>query len=334
MLNEFRQDPVSGDWVLYATARGIKPQPKDARLYQTADECPFEPQRMREQEKPVAVYNHGQLVPDISGEWTVVVFPNKYPAVNQDAQSTVGPGIFSVVPGRGFHELVVTRDHDKHFATFTEEETTEVLSAYLDRYRTIAQDPSAKHVFIFHNHGHFAGASVYHNHSQIISMPIIPSGTIDHLQRSQEYFDKNNSSLYDAILAWENKEKKRIVHENDKFIVLCPYVSRSAYEMRIFPKVRSAYFEDMTDSDKPLLAQALNVALKKLNKCLGDPDYTFFVHAAPPRKTGAVAYDSYHWHIEIMPRFSIVAGQEFGTNVFVNSVDPDDAAELLRATQI
>ncbi len=330
MLNEFRQDPVSGDWVLFATARGKKPQPKDNRLYQTTDECPFEPQRLNEQERPVAVYSHGASMPDTSGDWTVVVFPNKYPAVASHAQASVPNGIFPTAPGHGFHELVVTRDHDKHFATFTDQETEEVLNAYLGRYRIMIQDERVKHVFIFHNHGHFAGASVYHNHSQILSMPIIPSGVLNHVERSQEYFKQHGTSLYDVMLSWEQNEKKRVVFENEKFIVLCPYVSRSTHEVRIFPKARSPYFDQIAKEDILPLAQALNMTFKKLNVALDNPDYTFFIHTAP----GSSGYDAYNWHIEIMPRVSIDAGLEFGTNLFVNTVDPDEAAALLRDAQI
>lgn len=331
MLNEFRQDPVSGDWVLFATARNKKPQPKDNRLYQTVDECPFEPHRLDEQEHPVAIYNHGQLVQSLSEDWTLVVFPNKYPAVTKDAKANPTIDLFQVAPGQGFHELVVTRDHDKHLGSFTKEETAEVIQAYLDRYRVIAQDSKSKYVFIFHNHGHFGGASVYHNHSQILSMPIIPSAILEHLKRSQDYFEKNGVSIYDEILAWEQKEKKRIVFENDKFLVLCPYASRSAYEMRIFPKIRSPYFDQIKSEDIPSMAESLNIALKKLNAALDNPDYYFFIHSAMSTQKSD---DAYHWHMEIMPRFSMVAGQEFGTNVFVNTVDPDEAAELLRNTTI
>ncbi len=331
MLNEFRQDPVSGDWVLFATARGNKPQPKDAKLFQTIDECPFEPQRLHEQEHPVAIYHNGQPVQDLSQDWTVVVFPNKYPSVSQTPPPVSHFSLSPPVSGKGFHELVVTRDHEKHFGTFTKEEVAEIISVYADRYRFVAAQEEVKCVFIFHNHGHFAGASIYHNHSQILSMPLIPSGILNHLNRSEDYFNKNGASIYDTILSAEREEKQRIVFENEKFIVLCPYVSRSAYEMRIFPKIRSPYFGEIKTEDIMSLAEALQTALQKLNKALDNPDYTFFIHSAMNTNS---QYAAYHWHIEIMPRFSIVAGQEFGTNVFVNTVDPDEAAALLRDTVI
>ncbi|OGN17891.1 MAG: hypothetical protein A3C88_01035 [Candidatus Yanofskybacteria bacterium RIFCSPHIGHO2_02_FULL_50_12] len=342
MLNEFRQDPVSGDWVLFATQRAKRPgaKEKDA-FYQTAEECLFEPHKLSNQEKPVAAYYQGKAVdisdPDalVGAGWTTVVLPNKFPALKHGiCVPAVARGPFLVAEGAGFHELVITRDHEKHFAQFTEAETAEVLQAYLDRFKTIAADNCGEYVMIFHNHGHLAGASIYHNHSQILSMPIIPTGILKNIRGAQDYFEKTGKRVHEVLLQWERDEQKRIIFENEKFIVLCPFVSRTPYEMRIFPKSASAYFGEMSADDLPQLAQALNQAIGRLDHALGNADYNFFIHTAPPKRADAPSYDFYHWHIEIMPRFSIDAGLEFGTNVFVNPVDPDEAAEQLRNAHV
>ncbi|MEK9158245.1 MAG: DUF4921 family protein [Patescibacteria group bacterium] len=335
MINEFRQDPVSGDWVLIATGRASKPHPKEDRLKQSIEECVFEPERLSEQEVPVAIYNKGNLVSSLSEDWTTVVLPNKFPAVKKGvcgAVAMVGP--FSVAEGNGFHELVITRDHDKSFAQFTEAETAEVLTIYRERYLAISKDDCGEYISIFHNHGHLAGASVYHNHSQILSMPIISSTCAQHLRGAEEYYKKTGQKIHEAILNWELKENKRIIHQNENFVVLCPYASSSAYEIKIFPKRATPYFEDITEEEIPAFANALSVSLKKLYSALDNIDYMFFIHTAPPKKEGVPINESYSWHLEIMPRSSIIAGQEFGTGVFVNTVDPDEAAELLRKTDV
>lgn len=337
MLNEFRQDPVSGEWVLFSAMRGKKPHPKDGTpFYQTKEECFFEPERMAQQETPVAVYNHGQIVKDLSGDWTTVVIPNKFPALKHGvcgAVSNVGP--FAVADGTGFHELVITRDHEKSFAQFSDSETAEVIQAYRDRYAFIAKDSCGDYISIFHNHGRMAGASVYHNHSQIISMPMVPTSIVRHMTGAQEYFEKTGQRIHEVLLAWEVAENKRIVYQNEHFIALCPYVSRSVYEIKIFPKRPSANFGDITDSEVPFLANALTVVLKKLSVAFNNVDYAFFIHTAPPQKENTPSeYDFYQWHLEIMPRMSIDAGLELETNVLVNTVDPDEAAEALRNVAI
>ena len=342
MLNEFRQDLVSGDWVLISTERAKKPAPqetaKNAQLYQDKTTCPFEDPQRSDHRDPILVYDKGQKVvweKGSTGEWTTQVVKNKYPALADGfcvPPRNTGP--FLVADGFGFHELVITRDHDKSFAQFTNEETAEVLKVYKDRYNSISQDECGDYVLIFHNHGRLAGASVYHNHSQILSMPIIPPGILKNIKGAKEFFERTGEKVHEMLIEWEMEQNKRIICENEKFIALCPFVSRTPYEMRIFPKKKSSNFGDTKDEDIMLLADTLNKVLKKLYVALGNPDYTFFVHTSPIKKDNSDLYDFYHWHIEIMPRFSIAAGMELGTNVFVNTVDPDEAAELLRRTDV
>ncbi len=342
MLDEFRQDIVSGDWVLISTERAKKPSPKEAdkhsQLFQDKGTCPFEDPQKSDHRDPILVYNKGQRVvweKGTTGEWTTQVVKNKYPALTEGLcvpPRNVGP--FLVADGFGFHELVITRDHDKGFAQFTNEETVEVLKVYKDRYNSISQDECGDYVLIFHNHGRLAGATVYHNHSQILSMPIIPPGILKNIKGAKEFFERTGEKIHEMLIGWEIEQDKRIVCENEKFIALCPFVSRTPYEIRIFPKKTSSNFGDIKDEDLMSLAEILNKVLRKLYLALDNPDYTFFIHTSPIKKDNSDLYDFYHWHIEIMPRFSIAAGMELGTNVFVNTVDPDEAAKLLRETGI
>ena len=332
MLNEFRQDPVSGEWVLFSTARGKKPHPKDETpFYQSKEECFFEPERMAQQETPVTIYSHGKIVSSLAEDWTTVVIPNKFPAL---IQGVCGPimnvGPFAVAGGSGFHELIVTRDHEKSIAQFTDAETAEVIQAYRDRYAVIAKDNCGEYISIFHNHGKLAGATIYHNHSQILSMPMVPTSVVRHMNNAREYFERTGKRIHEVLLAWELSENKRIVYEDEYFVALCPYVSRTAYEITIFPKRPCANFGDMTDTEAPFLATALRTVLKKLFVAFNNVDYAFFIHTAPPKKDGMLGYDFYQWHVEILPRTTIDAGLELETNVLVNAVDPDEAAAALR----
>ena len=132
------------------------------------------------------------------------------------------------------------------------------------------------------------------------------------------------------MIAWEVQKGKRIVYENEKFIAFCPFVSRTPYEVRIFPKKSNPGFHHVEDADMPLLADVLNTVLKKIRVLLDDPDYNFFIHTAPVSGDVFVEYDFYHWHLEILPRLSKIAGFELGTHIYINTVDPDEAAEKLR----
>jgi len=289
---------------------------------------------MAQQEAPTAIYSHGQMAKDLSSDWTTVVIPNKFPALKHGVcGSTHHVGPFTTADASGFHELVITRDHEKSFAQFSDAETAEVIQAYRDRHAEMTEDNCGEFISIIHNHGRLAGASIYHNHSQIISLPMVPTTIIRSLETAKKYFEATGKRIHDELIAWEIAENKRIVYQNEQFIVVCPYVSQSPYEMKIFPKLASSNFGNITDMEIPFLANALNVALKKLFIALNDIDYVFFINTAPVKK-GHSEYDFYQWHLEINPRLSIDAGLELETNVIVNTVDPDEAAMKLRGVSI
>jgi len=335
--NEFRKDLVSGEWVLISSLRARRPHDgTHGRLTQDIGECVFEPGRLEGQAAPLAVYDHGRRMSwhgDWSGRWTTAVIPNKYPAVIAGVcGEPVMRGPFATHPAHGFHELVITRDHDRHFAQFSTDETAEVLHAYRDRYRAIAKDECGDYVSIFHNHGRGAGASVAHNHSQIISTPIVPPEVLRSLDGAAAHFREHGSGVHRALIDWELAQGARVVYENAQFIAFCPFVSKAGYEVRIFPKTKQARFEEAGDDCLRDCADCLNTVLRKLHKALDDVDYNFYIHTAPVAKDPAADYDYYHWHIEVVPRIPIAAGFELSTAIYINPFDPDDCAKHLRDT--
>ncbi len=323
ILNEFRQDLVSGDWVLFSTKRKHSIQEFE-KFRQSKEECPFEDLQKSGQE---LVWNYPE-----SGDWEIAVIKNKYPALTPglcgpDVQ--VGP--FKTNSAVGEHNVLVYKDHDLKFADFSEEQLVDVVRVYKKRYREMAQaSECVEYVTIFHNHGREAGASIYHPHSQMISLPILPPDISRSINGSLDFHKKNKKKVYDLIIEWERSEKKRIIYENDFFIVFCPFVSKAPYEVRIFSKDSHAHFEKMPDELDKFLAEALSAILNKINKVLNDPPYNFFIHTAPVKEKYGDMHEFYHWHVEILPKLSILAGFELGTGVDINVVDPDKAAEELR----
>ena len=333
--SEFRKDLVSGEWVLIAPGRSKRPHAANGdegpREFQDVATCPFEDPQASGNGEPILAYNKGQAVADLSGGWTTQVIPNKYPAVVPGVcgePERVGP--FLTHPAHGFHEVVITRDHTRTFAQFTEEETDEVLHVLRDRYNAIAKDDCGDYISMFHNWGKTAGGSVTHNHLQIISTPVIPPEVFGSVQGADQYFQQNGKSVHGALIDWEVTEDKRILFENDLFIAFCPYVSKTPYEVRIFPKKQSPFFQESTDDDLRACAPVLNRVMSSIHTVLDDPDLNFYIHTAPVQKDPTVSYDYYHWHLEIVPRVSVVAGFELGTAVYINVVDPDEAAAELR----
>src|SRR3989344_673884 len=329
-LNEFRQDLVSGDWVLFASGRAKRPnaaeKPAPAEELPENRPCPFDDSRTSGREI-VEEYKKS------NGENWVTVVTNRYPAVAPKACMPIeNNGPFSWTAANGFHEVVVTADHQRIIPDFTIEETLVLLKAYRDRYLGIIKQECGQYIQIFHNHGKNAGASVPHPHSQIISTPILPPVVARSINGSAEFYRKNKQRVYDTILEWEMEQKKRIIFENDLFVVFCPFVSKRPYEVRIFPKISNARFETTDNQSLEGCAEALNLVLGKLKKVFdGKFNFNFFIHTSPVRESPDLpCAEFYHWHIEIVPHYSILAGFDFSTGIIVNVIDPDQAAEELR----
>ena len=120
--------------------------------------------------------------------------------------------------------------------------------------------------------------------------------------------------------------KKRIVFENENFIAICPFASKTAFEVIISPKKHLSYFEKIAAQEKVDLAQAFKVIFAKLGRVLKNPDYNFYLHTAP---CDGKDYRYYHWHWTILPKTSIPAGFELGTKIDVVAISPEDAAQHL-----
>lgn len=344
--SELRRDIVSGDWVVVATGRAKRPHDfvaeKKFIIKQHKKDCPFEflP------DNPILVYAKQSTDTEnkkpSERNWWVEVIPNKFPAFSLPDQigGEVKKNIFGIqkngpyesLDGIGFHEVVVTADHNRWAAQMSVPEVELMLRAFQERYLEIKKNYWVKYISIFQNHGRNAGASIDHPHSQIIAIPVIPPDVGRSIKGSKDYFRDHKACVHCLILDYEIKEKIRIVYENDDFVIIAPFASKNAFESRIFPKKHGACFEEINGKTRLALADALKIILAKLSIGLKDPDYNFFIHTAP---TGDYKeFDHYHWHLEIVPKTSVWAGFEIGTGIEISTIAPETAADFLKKIKI
>lgn len=324
--SQLRQDLVSGDWIVIATGRARRPhffRRQRVRFTLPKNRCPFDNLKRAGNPEPIGIYKapHGR-------DWFVQVLPNKFPAFSYGPCpliQKVGP--YAWQEGVGFHEVIVTKDHDLQMAEFSNEEVEIVLRAYQERYLSIKNDPCVAYVLIFHNHGFEAGATIPHPHSQLVGIPVIPPDVMNSLTGSHRYFQKNKRCVHCVMIQWELKFKKRIIAENEYAVAFCPFASRKAFEIRVFPKKHQHHLELITDKERMAFAQVLRQALNRLFKGLNDPAYNFFIHTTPTRQRDS---GHYHWHLEILPVTSVWGGVELGTGIEISTITPEAAAAYLR----
>lgn len=326
--SELRQDLVSGDWVAVATGRAKRPnafiEKRKSPFSQPKSECPFE---KLEAGALLAYARDGSVATE--NTWWTAAIANKYPAFGSGACAVFyGVGPYRWTQGVGFHEVVATRDHTRSIAMMQEGEVEQILRVYQERIHGMRGDDCIKYISVFHNHGRAAGASISHPHSQIIALPVIPPDVGRSIKGSSDYFHRFNACVHCAIVRFELEAGERIVYENDHCVVHAPFASKTAFEMRIFPKKHRARFEDIVADERASLADALRIALAKLFYGLKNPDYNFFFHTAPVGE--AKESDHYHWHVEILPKTAIWAGFEIGTGIEISTITPEAAAAFLR----
>ncbi|MEK7465440.1 MAG: HIT domain-containing protein [Patescibacteria group bacterium] len=331
--SELRQDLVSGDWILLAPGR-LHGSPdfslhKEKRTATPKNSCIFETPLDHVSEEILLGYEDGRSVKGW-GKYRLLILENKFPAVRhpEGRVTELKYGPFRVVPGVGHHDLLITRDHTKNFPRLSPAHAREVFKAFAERYRMVGMGKEIAYVSMFHNWGPRAGASVYHPHYQMMSIPVVPPDVGHSLAGSGRYFKKHRTCVHCEMIAWERKMKERVIFETERAIAFAPFVSRNPFEARIFPKRHLPYFEDSGEADRDAVSDILQKILERVTKNMRDPDYNFFIHTAPVHNKSE--YRHYHWHVEVYPKFNIRAGFEFGTGIDMNMIDPALAAKILR----
>ncbi len=327
-MPELRKDPVVGRWVIISTERARRPSdfgPEPVRP--KGGNCVFCPGNEDKTPQEVLVARPSNAPPNSPG-WTCRVVPNKFPALRIEGElEPSGEGLYDRMNGIGAHEVVIeTPDHQASLATLGDDAVADVLLACRERVLDLKKDPRFEYILIFKNHGEAAGASLEHPHSQLIATPIIPIMVKEELDGSARYYDLKQRCVWcDSIR--QDRGGRRMVLEDKGFIVLAPFAPRFPFETWILPRSHRSAFEESGFEDLLALARTLRELLQRMNRVLNTPPYNFMLHTAPLRDS-KLPY--FHWHLEIIPKLTKVAGFEWGSGFFINSMAPEDSAAHLR----
>ncbi|MGB7023326.1 MAG: galactose-1-phosphate uridylyltransferase, partial [Candidatus Acidiferrales bacterium] len=294
--------------------------------------CPFCPGNELKTPPEILAYGRNGSGKDTPG-WTVRVVPNKFPALgiegNLDRQ---GEGLFDRMNGIGAHEVIIeTPDHQSTLAMLPEKALEEVLWAYRDRVLDLKNDKRFRYILLFKNHGEAAGASLEHTHSQLIALPIVPKRVREEVDNSRRYYDVKERCIFCDMIRQEIETGTRVILSNDQFIALAPYAPRFPFETWILPLQHSSSFENQASPVYTSLAKLFHDFLGRLDTVLNRPAYNYVIHTSP---IGEEINDHYHWHVEMMPKLTRVAGFEWGTGFYINPTPPEEAARFLREAQL
>ncbi|TCK62453.1 galactose-1-phosphate uridylyltransferase [Seleniivibrio woodruffii] len=336
-MSELRFDPVKKIWSVIASERSRRPEDFLVRRLTANGEhtevCPFCPGS--EDKAGQEIFS----LRDAQGDWLTRVVPNKYPAFRIEGElQRFAHGMYDCVAGIGAHEVVIeTPKHHMNIGSYTDKVLKDVFTTFRERVLDLKKDTRFRYIMPFKNYGTLAGANLEHPHSQIIALPVTPDIVKTKLTSAQEHYRNKERCIFCDILNQEKDEGSRIVYENQDFTAFCPFASSLPFEVLIFPKRHTHCFEKSDDSELSGLADIVREVFRRLYKCLENPPLNMVVHTSPPsvRRPSQPNYwqsieQDFHWHIEITPRLSGIAGFESGTGFFINPVSPESAAGFLK----
>lgn len=345
-MPELRKDPISDRWVIISTGRGKRPSDFAGATVEEEKEkpkdCPFCEGNEDKTPREITALRKPETLPDKPG-WLVRIMENKFPALTKVGEvSRTGTGILDMMSGIGAHEVIVeSPDHVKHLGDMDVDQIEKVLWAYKQRITDLEKDMRFRYVLVFKNYGSQAGASLSHPHSQLIATPITPRYVKLELSNSRAYFLEKERCIFCDLIRQELGSGERIINENEYFVTFCPFASRFPFEIWLLPRKHHSGFQELPDEERSQLAIMLKDALARLKVTLNNPPYNYVVHTAPnptprpgrPDYWGTIMYD-YHWHIEIIPRLTKMAGFEWGSGLYINPTAPEQAAKYMRETTL
>ena len=340
-MPELRRDPITRGWVIFAPRRSKRPS--DFFSHEEAQDevpCPFCPKsgeaEGNEESGTIEISPPTEEFED--APWSMKVLKDKYPLLNAEEDfERYGEGMYDLMQGYGHHQLIIEApEHGLQFHDFSEQHLAEIFGLYQRKMIALARDKGIQHILITRNIGNRAGAHIHHPHSHVVALPVVPKKLMEEIEGARIHYQYRDRCIFCDIVQQELSNKERVVLENDSFVAFCSYASRFPFEVTVIPKLHLPRFETIRPEETLDLAKIMKPLIGGLNSLLKDPPLNYIVHSAPTvhakkRERFERVGQFYHWHIELLPKLTKVAGFEWGSGFYINPMLPEDAAEHLRA---
>ncbi|MCD8158192.1 MAG: DUF4931 domain-containing protein [Clostridiales bacterium] len=294
---------LTGSYVYFAEGRlnrpnstGLVAEKTDGKKEDTS-KCPFCPENGHM--TPPAVFDNG----------VIKIVPNLYPFISEKE-------------GLGYHDVVIdTRDHFENLCDFSEEHMLILLKALKERTEVLESKEHIKYVQVFKNNGPNAGASQRHSHWQIGAQTIIPPKIEYTLNALEKYCLSKGESYFDG------KENYIDIWENDVFKVVIPTGSMFSFETHIISKQNITGITEMDENRLKALGDALRFQLGIYKKTDPGLSYNICFYSAPKEYRKSKYFRFYE---QLIPRKGNMAGFEFSTGCYINSVLPTEFEKRIK----
>ncbi len=294
-MAELRWHPLTKDWIMIASHRQNRPQmPKDW--------CPFCP---------------GPDNDKVPKAFDVYEYDNDFPALMQNppVPDDVETNIYKVRPAYGKCEVILySPEHTVTLPELPEDHVRKLVDLWVERFEALRADKNIKYVFIFENRGAVVGVTMPHPHGQIYGYSVVPKKLELELRSCKEHHDETGHCLICDMIHDEVEDGRRIIFENEDFVVFLPFFSEYPYGIYIAAKSHKQYISEFTDSEKTNLAKAVREAAGTLDSLFG---YTFpymMCMYNGPVNADEDTSDYYHFHIAFYPPMRSADKQKFNSS--------------------
>jgi len=282
-------DPTTGRPILMAPKRQQRPMHTGSN--KTDKRCPFCTGNEADTPPEFDAARDAGTAENAPG-WRVRAFANLYPATPHHEVIAEGP------------------EHAEHPSALDAAVWADAVTVWQRRITALEALPDIGCAFWFKNVGARAGASIAHNHSQIIGLETLPP----RLQLEQQQQREHGRCLTCASLQTADADQRTIV-ATEQFVAMAPDPPKLPFETWLAPRDCQS---DFLTADADALGQALHAWLQALKRGLDEAPCNLWLHRIP--RPLLQKDEHFHWHFELQPRTGQLAGLELGGDMYINSV--------------
>ncbi len=268
------------------------------------------------------------------------VFVNDFAALQQDVQDfNYEDGLLKATSEKGTCKVICfSPDHSKSLADMDVSQIQKVVQVWMKEYQEMGENPAINYVQIFENKGSIMGCSNPHPHGQIWSQRSLPNEILKKDDQQRSYYEQNKRSLLLQYVQEELGHDKRIIYENDSFVILVPFWAVWPFETMIIPKEHQRHIGSMDSKTQSDFSDAISVITRKYDKVFNCSfPYSSGIHQAP---TNDEKNEHWHWHMSFYPpllRSATVKKFMVGYEMFAmpqRDITAESVAQLLRGIEI
>ena len=327
---ELRKDPITRSWII--TGDDVPEAPG------APGPCPFCP---GSQERVQAVSSRSAVQ---GGPWSsrAVVHPRAMYHIEGDPERR-GQGLYDHMPPVGAHEVLLENPrHDRQLWQAEDVEVEQFLLLTAQRIQDLKGDARFRYISVFKNFGAPAGQEFDHPHATLTATTFVPRRVLYELRAGMDYYKQKERCVFCDIVAQEMNEGRRIVEVRGDFVALCPYATRTPYELWILPRSHDASFERFALSRLGSVRELAALLKRTLQRVLTvAQSFHLVLHTSPntAHASESLGYwktldEDYHWHVEILPILASKAKSYTFKEVYYSPVSPETAARRLREAQL